>query len=402
MSIRTVIYRYYAYSMTTSIGFYIPVGVVFLEEVRQFSLDAIGLIMAAYLVGMLVGEIPTGYLGDRLGRRRSLFVGNALMTGSLVSWAVLQTPIQYALLNVVWAVGTTFRSGTADAWLYEFLETADRASEFARISGRARSARLILSAGGAIIAGILVTHQWTLPFYVNAGVAALGLPIVMSLPAVEQNPEEVFTVGDAARTLGIQARRPELRWFVVYAALFYGVFQLALAFEQIALREVGISLTGLGVLYAGFKLVAAGAASQAGRVQDRFGARSVFKLYAPVIGLAFAGVALQPLLLLPVLFLNRGLNTLTRPVRNQYINDRFSGMGRATVLSGASMVLSLVAASADVLGGVVAESVGAVQMLVGAGMVAAGLAGVLWLTVSPVRPLAVDRPKPGPSLEQSD
>lgn len=197
---------------------------------------------------------------------------------------------------------------------------------------------MILSAGGAITAGLLVTLQWTLPFYVNAGVAALGLPIVMSLPAVEENPEEVFTVGDAARTLGIQARRPELRWFVAYAALFYGVFQLVLAFEQIALREVGISLTGLGILYAGFKLVSAGAASQAGWVQDRFGARSVFKLFAPVIGLAFAGVALQPLLLLPVLFLNRGLNTLTRPVRNQYINGRFSGMGRATVLSGASMV----------------------------------------------------------------
>lgn len=371
--------------MTTSIGFYIPVGVVFLSEVRNFSLDAIGMIMAAYLVGMLIGEIPTGYLGDRLGRRSSLAIGNGLMAISLVAWAFLQTPMQYVLLNIVWATGTTFRSGTADAWLYELLENRGRETEFARISGRARSARLLVSAGGAVAAGALVTIGWTLPFYVNAGIAALGLPILASLPAVDARPDDTFTVRDAVEMLQIQARRPELRWFVAYTALFYGLFQVALAFEQLALREVGISLTELGVLYAGFKFVSAGAASTAGWFQDRLGAEGVYRLYAPVIGIAFAGVALQPVLLLPVLFLNRGLNALTRPVRNQYINDRFTGMGRATVLSGASMVLSLFAAGADILGGVVADAVGPVQMLVGAGVATAGAAGLLWLAVSPVR-----------------
>jgi MFS family permease len=371
--------------MTTSIGFYIPVGVVFLAEVRNFSLDAIGVIMAAYLVGMLVGEIPTGYIGDRLGRRFSLAVGNGLTAVSLLAWGVLQTPIQFIVLNIVWATGTTFRSGTADAWLYELLENRDRAAEFARISGRARSVRLLVSAGGAASAGALVTIGWSLPFYVNAGIAALGLPILASLPAVNAGTDEIFTVRDAVETLQIQARRPELRWFVAYTALFYGLFQVALAFEQLALREVGVSLTGLGVLYAGFKFVSAGAASTAGWLQDQLGAKGVFRLYAPMIGIAFAGVAIQPVLLLPVLFLNRGLNALTRPVRNQYINDRFSGTGRATVLSGASMVLSLFAAGADILGGVVADIVGPVQMLVGAGIAAAGTAGILWLAVSPVR-----------------
>lgn len=71
MAPASIVRRYYAYFVTTSIGFYIPVGVIFLAEVRGFGLDAIGTIMAAYLVGMVVGEPPTGYLGDRLGRRRA-------------------------------------------------------------------------------------------------------------------------------------------------------------------------------------------------------------------------------------------------------------------------------------------------------------------------------------------
>lgn len=307
METRRAVRRYYAYLSTTAIGFYIPVGVVFLAEVRGFGLDAIGTVMAAYLVGRVLGEVPTGYLGDRLGRRESLAVGNALMAGSLVGWASLQTPLQYAALNVVWAVGTTFRSGTADAWLYEFLNERGDADAFARLSGRASTARLVVSAAGAVAAGVLVTVDWTLPFYANALLAALGLPIVASLPPVDDGDDrgEPYAVREALATLRAQARRPELRWFVAYAALFYALAQLALAFEQVALREVGVSLSGLGLLYAGFKLVSAAAASQAGRVQARLGPRGVFGLYAPVIGVAFAAVAVRPVLLLPVLVLNR-------------------------------------------------------------------------------------------------
>jgi MFS family permease len=402
METKRIVGRYYAYRATTSIGFYIPVGVVFLAEVRGFGFDAIGLIMAAYLVGMLVGEVPTGYLGDRLGRRASLAVGNALMSTSLVAWALLQTPLEYALLNVLWAVGTTFRSGTADAWLYDLLATRDAADEFARVSGRASTVSLVVSAGAAVASGGLVAVDWTAPFYANAALAALGLPILASLPAVDHGTDDVFTVRDAVTTLRLQVGRPEVRWFVAYAALFYGLFQVALAFEQLALREVGVSVGGLGVLYAGFKLVSAGAASTAGPLEERLGARGVFGLYAPVIGVAFAAVAVWPLLLVPVLFLNRGLTAVTTPIRNQYLNDRLAGVGRATVLSGASMVLSLVAATADVVGGVVAESTGPVTFLVGAGIATAGAAGVLWLAVSPVRPLATPAPADEPAVEGAD
>lgn len=388
----TVVLRYYAYRATTSVGFYLPVSIVFLTEVRGFGLDAVGVIMAAYLVSMLVAEIPTGYLGDRLGRRASLVVGNVLMVLALLAWVLLQTPLEYVLINVVWATGTAFRSGTADAWLYELLDSRGRGEEFARISGRASTCRLLVSAASALMAGLLVTLDWSYPFLANAALAGLGVPILASLPAVSNglDDEELFTVSDAVRSLRLQAGRPEIRWFVAYASLFYGLHQVAMAFEQPAMRSVGVSVAGLGALYAGFKVVSAGAASTAGWLQDKLGARTVFALYAPLIGLAFAGVAAMPIVLVPVLFFNRATSAATRPIRNQYLNNRLEDVGRATVLSGASMVLSLVGATADVLGGVVAEATGPVQFLAGAGMFTAGAAGILWLTVSPVRASTAD------------
>jgi MFS family permease len=381
-----VVRRYYVYRATTSIGFYLPVSVVFLTEVREFGLGAVGAIMATYLFAMLVAEIPTGYLGDRIGRRASLAVGNGLMAASLVAWTVLQTPVQYVLLNAVWATGTAFRSGTASAWLYELLDDRGEAAEHARISGRANTVLLLTSAGSAVAAGALVTLDWSYPFLANAALAALGLPVLATLPAVEDgHDDDVFTVRDAVRTLQLQVGRPEIRWFVAYSALFYGLFQLSMTFEQPAMRSVGVPTAGLGLLYAGFKLVSAGAAATSGWLQDRLGARLVFALYAPVIGVAYAGVALAPVLLLPVVFLNRGLSVATGPLRNQYLNDRLTDVGRATVLSGASMVFSLVGSAVTAAGGPIADATGPVRFLAAAGVATAGFAGLLWLTVSPVR-----------------
>jgi len=364
---------------------------VFLTEVREFSLGAVGTIMAAYLVAMLAAEVPTGYLADRIGRRTSLAVGNAMAASAMVGWTVLDTPAQYVALNAVWATGTTFRSGTASALLYELLDAHDAADEFAHVSGRATTVHLVASAGSAVLAGVLVTVDWSLPFLANAAVAAVGLPVVATLPssnggANAESAEPAFRVRDALRMLRVQLARPDVRWFVAYAAAFYGVFQLGMAFEQPALRAVHVPLTALGVLYAAFKLVSAGAAATTGWLRTHLGVRGTFGLAAPVMGATFAAVAVWPLAVVPALFVGRALHALMRPLRDQYLNDRLEDVGRATVLSGASMALSLVAAVLDVVGGAVAEATGPVDFLAGAGVAEQyGVAALLWLTVSPVR-----------------
>jgi kynurenine formamidase len=139
-----------------------------------------------------------------------------------------------------------------------------------------------------------------------------------------------------------------VRWLVVYAAVFQALFLVTRIYEQPALDAVGVPVAGFGLLYAAFKLVSAGAAATAGPLHDRLGARGVFLGMAPVYALAYAAILLHPVLVVPALFVNRGLTTVAAPVRNQYLNDRLADVGRATVLSGASMVLALVGAGRTV------------------------------------------------------
>ncbi|WP_458210804.1 MFS transporter [Haladaptatus sp. NG-SE-30] len=220
---RSVIWRYCAYKISNSYGFYLPVGILYLTEVRGYGLGVIGLTQAAFLLALMAAEIPTGYIGDRIGRRASLALGNSLAALSLGTYVFLDSPLVYVLVNVVWAIGWGFQSGTGEAWLYELLDSRFDASEYTRISGRASTVLLVTSAVTAAAAGVLVSVDWSIPFLANAALAALGIPILFTLPAVESEIDyaDTFTVREATHTLRLQVGRPEVRCLVAYTALFY-------------------------------------------------------------------------------------------------------------------------------------------------------------------------------------
>lgn len=392
-STRAFVWRFYAYRLSVSNGFYLPLSILYLQRVRGFGLDEIGLVMGAFSVAMVVAEIPTGYVGDRLGRRAALAVGNVLTVAFMAGYVVVESPPGYLALHVVWAFGWAFRSGTADAWLYELLATGGDEDAFTRFRSRATSIELAFEAATAAAAGTLAAlFGWGVPFLANAGIAALGVPVLLTAPAVSDvsdNPEaadDPLSVREAVGLLRLQVGRPELRWFVAYAALFAGLYSVIRTFEQPALDAVGVPVAGLGVLYAGFKLVSAGAASTAGWLADRLGASGVFALVGPAYGAVFLGVAVVPALVVPALFFNRSVRVVLQPIRDQYLNDRLDDVGRATVLSGASMAISITAGVAKMLAGSGSAAVGVLRFLVVATLLVAALGGALWLLVSPVRP----------------
>lgn len=401
VSTQQPIWRFYAYKISVSNGFYLPVSVIYLQQVLEFGLGDIGVVLGTFAVGRVLMEIPTGYLGDRLGRRTSLVLGNILIVAFMFGYTVFESLSAFVLLHFLWAIGWTFRSGTADAWLYELLAETDDEDRFTAVRSRASAIKLAFEAVTAAAAGVLVTVNWGLPFLANGVVTLLGIPILLSLPAPNDSAADpdtndaVFTLRDAKATLTRQARRPELRWFVAYAALFSTLYSTTRIFEQPALKTEGLSVVSLGLLYAGFKIVSAGAASTADWFKQTVGVRGVFLLLIPVYGSLFIGLIIFPILIVPVLVLNRSIFSVMGPVRNQYLNDKLSDIGRATTLSTASMVFSTVGGLVKMATGYAAEIFGLINVLVAGGIGVVSIAAILWVGVSPVRPS--DESPPGPS-----
>ncbi|APW97156.1 MFS transporter [Halobiforma lacisalsi AJ5] len=407
---RTVRWTYYLYRATTSSGFIVPISVLYLLD-RGYGLEFVALAQATFSITLVATQVPSGYLADRIGRRSTLVLGTVLRTVGLAGYLLVDFAAGYLALKVFVGSAWAFRSGTADAWLYELLGIYGEPDEFARLEGRGSTLLFTTSAASAVIGGVLYGVSPELPFLVNAALAALGLPLLVALPKTgkgagsatdcpgpdpghdhdpdrdpdRDNEPNRHRLRDGLRSLRREFTRPAVGWVVVYTGLLFLLFDLSRTFEQPALEAVGLPVAGLGVLYAGFKLVSAGAASTVGWLQDRLGTRRTLALAAPVLGAAYVVPLFVPAAIVPALFLYRSSRAVLRPIRNQYLNDRLGDTDRATVLSGVSMVSSLAAAAARVVGGELAAIAGPIRFLAFAGGGLALAAGALWLTVSPVR-----------------
>lgn len=379
------LWTYYLYKATTSYGFYLPFSTIYLVQ-QGYGLDVIGLAQSAFLFAMVAAEIPAGYVADRIDRRTTLAAGNALSTVSLGAYPFVGSATGWIVVYGLWGLGAACHSAIGEAWLYDLLAQRTDESSFARTSGRGATVELTVSAASAIAASLLYGLDPSLPFLANAVLSAAGIPLLLTLPATRNGAETVISISETLHALKLQLHRSEVRWLVAYAALFNVLFSVTRWLEQPALDAVGIPVMSFGLLYAGFKLVTAGATSTTGLLQEHLGPRRFFLLLLPVCGVAYAMVHFLPLFVVPVLLLRRALDRVSRPIRNQYLNDRLDSVGRATILSGVSMALHLASGAGNAVFGQVAEATGAMVFLPVAGVGVVVVAGLLWLATDPVRP----------------
>lgn len=397
---KRTLWTYYLFKATKSYGFIVPFTVVYIRH-QGYGLDVIGFTQSAFLVAVVAAEIPAGYVADRIGRRRTLAIGNVLVSLAFATFTFVDSAAGWVALYAFWGVAWSFHSAIGDAWLYAFLERVDEAGEFARTNGRGHSVELAVSAVTALVSGGLFVLNPDFPFFANAGLAALGVPTVLLLPSGQRESSVGVSVSEVLHVIRVQLARPEIRWLVVYMALFNALFSATRWLEQPTLEAISVPVVAFGALYATFKLVTAGAMMTTGWVQESLGPRRFFLLLAPVTALAYGTIAITPVFVLPVIYLRRVLNRVSGPIRNQYFNDRLDDVGRATVLSGVSMVLHLAGGVTSALFGPVAEATGPVTFLAVGGVTISVFGGLFWVVADPVRSgeTAASTPTAAPSTD---
>ena len=376
------ILKYYAYKATKAVEFYRPIMYLFFLA-QGLSFTQISVLEALYNLTTLLGEIPTGYVGDRVGRRNSLLIGTALISLTLLGIGLSSSFLPLAVLYVCWSLGYNFRSGSEDAWLYDTLTDDLSEDEFARVRGRGESAALAVGAVAAVSGGYLGSVDLSYPWFVAAGVTSLGVLVLLTLDepeTYEETDTEDLTLRRTVRIVRDVLSRRRLRSLLVYyyvlcAAVTYLVFVFLQPIFETVVLDLGIGIgqsqveSLLGWFYAAYSLVGAVLNYYTGAIRRRIGLRTWFVVLPFAVGGALISMYFVPVLALPTFLLIRGVSDVTRSFAGQYVNDRVETLGRATVLSAMAMVSGLAVVPFQLGSGVVSDAVSPLFALGVAGVV---------------------------------
>ncbi len=187
---------------------------------------AIGLIaaMATYGVGYvarLVGAIYFGRMGDRIGRKKVLFITIALMGGSTTLIGVLPTyeaigimaPILLVALRLIQGFGAGAEIAGATVMLAEYAPVKRRGLVASLVSLGTNSGTLAASAIWALLLSVLSDEQllawgWRLPFLLSFVLLIFALWLRTNLkesPVFEERPDVVDGVALSRHDLEVEA-----------------------------------------------------------------------------------------------------------------------------------------------------------------------------------------------------
>lgn len=396
-----VVARYYLYEATDTSVFVWPIFTLFLLS-RGLTFTEIATLSAVMAVLVVLGEVPSGYVGDRIGRRNSLVLGRVAAVGSLLGFLVVTTFPGFLALYVLWALTFTFASGTEEAWLYETLADHLDANEFTRIRGRGRAIGSWAMAATMVVSGFLYVGNVEWPFLAAAGVGVLSVAVLLTMPEPDGGGgerDDPLSVAEAIPVVRDSLSRPGVRSLVLYVGLFYGVVSAADALIQPIAIEAFDSYLALlpaaaaglpeeailGFLYAGFTAVAGVASDNAGRLESTLGTTGAVVVVPAVVAVCYLFPLAATATAVPVFFVLKAGRAAVAPVAGQFLNDRVESVGRATTLSAAAMVFALLRVPLKLLAGVVADlagpvagggALGAVFLLAGGTLVAVERPGV--------------------------
>lgn len=376
-----LVVKYYLYMGTVTYGFFWPIFTLFMLA-RGLSYTQIGLLGSLSAGATILGEIPTGYVGDRFGRRLSLIISGVLLAGSLFGFIIATSFAAFAVLWGVWGFGMAFRSGSIDAWLYDVLEHHLDESVFTRVRGRGSSVNHWVSAGTMLTAGGLYTLDHRLPFLAGGFLLILSIPVVLSFPRVPRDEiEDHLTFLDAMPAVRERLTVPPLRSVVLYIALFFGILSATDEFIQpIATQAVGLPVSSMGPLYAGFSAVSAVVAYFAGDIESWLSTRRALIVIPLLTSFCFFIPVAVPLAALPLFFTMKASRSVVTPIVNGYINNHVESASRATVLSAVSFIYALVRLPLRPLVGALADRSSLLHAIAGVTLVFLAGAILLYLT----------------------
>jgi len=157
-----------------------PIVVLFYQE-NGLSMSQIFLLKSIYSIAMVATELPSGYLADVWGCRRTILRGPIMGAIGILVYSLSASFASFVFAEIILGVGFSFVSGADSAMLYDSLKAENREDEYIKFEGRITSGGNFAEALAGIAGGLLATISLRTPYYFQIFIAASAIPAAFLL-----------------------------------------------------------------------------------------------------------------------------------------------------------------------------------------------------------------------------
>ena len=327
---------------------------------------------AIYSVAVVVMEIPSGWMADVWGRKKTLVLGSILGSLGFLIYSFSYGFWAFVAAEIVLGIGLSFISGADSAMLYDSLKADNKTDKYTREEGRITSAGNFAEAIAGIVSGLLVYFSLRTPFYFQFIVAAAAIPAALTLVEPKlHTTEHVHSIKKLVQNIrNTLVSNKNLRIAILLSAVT-GTATLTFAWlVQPFFIAIGLPEIYFGICWTALNLSVGVSSIFAHKVEKFLGQRwSVLVVVALLsVGYFLAGITISywGFAFLFLFYLVRGLAT---PILKNYINQYTESEVRATMLSVRNFVIRMAFAGIGPLLGWITDNISMSKAFLLAGII---------------------------------
>ena len=323
---------------------FMPFMIPFYQD-NGLSLSEISVLKAIYSVSIVVLEIPSGYLADVLGRKRTLIMGSVLGFLGFFTYSISYGFVGFLIAEIILGFGQSLISGADSAMLYDTLEDLNKKDEYVKYEGRVISIGNLAETIAGIVGGLLVGISLRFPYIAQTVVAFISVPASILLIEPKRNTKVLnFGIKYILNIVKYSLiDNKELRWNIIHSSIIgAATLTMATLVVQPYLLQIEIPLFYFGIIWPALNLIVCLVALYAYKIEHKLKKPKSLLLISIFIPFGFIVlsqvISYWGILILVVFYIFRGFAT---PVLKDYINQLTDSNIRATVLSVRNFVIRI-------------------------------------------------------------
>lgn len=320
-----------------------PVVVLFYQD-NGMGMQDIFTLKAIYSVAIVVMEIPSGWMADIWGRKKTLILGTILGSAGFLIYSFSYGFFAFVIAEIILGIGHSFVSGADSAMLYDSLKADNKTRNYTKQEGRITSVGNFAEAIAGVLGGFLAAISFRTPFYFQFAVAAMAIPAAFTLiePKI-YSIKPIYSIKKLVQNIRkTLVTNQNLRISILLSAIT-GTATLTFAWlVQPFFKAINLPVEMFGIFWTALNLTVGISSIFAHRVEIFLGKRYTMYLiiFLLTAGYFLSGVAITFLgmAFLFLFYLVRGIAT---PILKNYINQYTESDVRATMLSVRNFIIRI-------------------------------------------------------------
>jgi MFS family permease len=351
--------RLYLIKVSKWFNIVMPVVVLFYQD-NGMGMQKIFILKAIYSIAIVTMEVPSGWMADVWGRKKTLLIGSFLGAAGFLIYSFSFGFWAFVAAEIVLGIGQAFVSGADSAMLFDSLKASGNTEQYIKHEGRITSAGNFAEAVAGVVGGLLAAISLRTPFYFQFVVAAIAVPAAFTLvePKIH-SVEHIHSLKKIVRNIKITlTNNHNLRISILLSAIT-GTATLTFAWlVQPYFLAINLPVEMYGIFWTALNLTVGVSSVFAHRVEMFFGKANSLVAIILLIALGYflSGIVISVwgMAFLFLFYLTRGI---AAPILKNYINQYTQSEIRATILSVRDFIIRIIFAAIGPLLGWITDNI---------------------------------------------